>query len=49
METSWVGEREDDGAVDVRGHFSNDFLSEGFGFGRGADEDVGFYFFDYGE
>ena len=49
VQSGWVAEGEDDGAVDVGGHFFDDLFGEGFGFGGGADEDVWFDFFDYGE
>ena len=49
MEARRVREREYDGSFDVRGHFLNYFFGESFGFGGGADQDVGLDFFDYGE
>ena len=49
METSRVGEREDDRSVNMRGHFFDNFFSEGFRFGGSADENVGFDFLDDGE
>ena len=49
VQSGWIAEGEDDGAVDVAGHFFDYLFGEGFGFGGCTDEDVGFDFFDYGE
>ena len=49
METSRVREREDDRPINMRSHFFDNFFGEGFRLSGGADENVGFDFFDDGE
>ena len=44
-----VAEREDDGPVDVLGHFADDFLGEGAWDCRCADEHMRMHFFDHAE
>lgn len=46
MQASWVGQREDDGPIDVLGHFLHDVFREGFGTCTRADEDVRFDLLD---
>lgn len=49
VEAGWVGEGEYDWALDMGGHFADDFFGEGPGDGGAADQDVWFDLFDDGE